>query len=55
MRERPGIFQFFYSEKLHILFFTNRCGIASRTYFFLACQKKVCKKEALENEMALRA
>jgi hypothetical protein len=22
----------------------NWCGIASRTYFFLACQKKVCKK-----------
>jgi len=24
-------------------------------YFFLACQKKVCKKETLENETALRA
>ena len=28
-------------------FCINWCGIASRTYFFLACQKKVCKKETL--------
>ena len=31
------------------LFCTNRCGIASRTYFFLACQKK----ETLGYEIAL--
>ena len=35
------------------LFCSNRCGIASRTYFFLACQKKVCKKETLGYEIAL--
>ena len=34
-------------------FCTNRCGMPPAAYFFLACQKKVCKKETLENEIAL--
>ena len=32
---------------------TNRCGMPPAAYFFLACQKKVCKKETLEYEIAL--
>ena len=36
-----------------ILFCTSRCGIASRTYFFLACQKKVCKNETPGPRIAL--
>ena len=27
--------------------------VAPRAYFFLSCQKKVCKKEALDAEIAL--
>ena len=34
-------------------FCTNRCGMPPAAYFFLACQKKVCKKETLEYEIAL--
>ena len=34
-------------------FCTNRCGMPPAAYFFLACQKKVCKKETPENEIAL--
>ena len=34
-------------------FCTNRCGMPPAAYFFLACQKKVCKKETLGYEIAL--
>ena len=34
-------------------FCTNRCGMPPAAYFFLARQKKVCKKETPENEIAL--
>ena len=34
-------------------FCTNRCGMPPAAYFFLACQKKMGRKEALENEIAL--
>ena len=30
------------------LFCGNTATVAPRTYFFLSCQKKVCKKEALD-------
>ena len=33
-------------------FCTNRCGMPPAAYFFLDCQKKVCKKETPENEIA---
>ena len=40
-----------YSPKC--LFCGDTATVAPRAYFFLSCQKKVCKKEALENEIAL--
>ena len=34
-------------------FYSDAVTVAPRAYFFLSCQKKVCKKEALDAEIAL--
>ena len=34
-------------------FYSDAVTVAPRAYFFLSCQKKVCKKEALDAKIAL--